>query len=305
VEQLTILVSSEGRWVLPEGDEFLAALGDPSPDYDATGFAVRNLGYIKFEVLDKLVTEIELHPRNVSPHALDALETQLRKPGTNLFRIKYLDSEWRSEISASAEHTISRLRELCAPHAEAPSTERFRITPQDALKLSRDFENPLRLLSQKWRASFGRFDSTVISFAIQNGLLSRLMITGVRPHLHDAIFRFIGDGYKWLGKDYKINALGENIENQPDKEYGAWVSEFYKGVAASGEPRYDLVAATIQNTGTKVPYVARYERLLLPWKTPTDEVFVTSTSKVVERDLDWEASVEGDSPLSMKSARSS
>jgi hypothetical protein len=103
VEHLTVLVTADGRWVFPDSDEFLADLGDPNPDYDAVGYAVRNFGFIKFQVLDRLVTEIELHPRNVELPALRAVEHRITEPGaTKLFRIKYLDTEWHSEIFASA-----------------------------------------------------------------------------------------------------------------------------------------------------------------------------------------------------------
>src|SRR5271163_631075 len=126
-----MVVTADGKWVLPDSEEFLAALGDPEPDYDAVGFAVRNLGFVKFQVIDRLVTEVELHPRNVGLRALLALERRLGEPGTNLFRIKYLEDGWHSEISASAEHTVARLRELCAPVFEPPPTERFRVEPRD------------------------------------------------------------------------------------------------------------------------------------------------------------------------------
>src|SRR5579872_6731582 len=103
LQQLTMLVTAEGKWVLPDSEEFLAALGDPEPDYDAVGFAVCNLGFVKFQVLDRVVTEIELCPRNVDLRALLAVERLLCEAGTSLFRIKYFDNEWQSEISASAE----------------------------------------------------------------------------------------------------------------------------------------------------------------------------------------------------------
>ena len=114
--------------------------------------------------------------------ALLAVEHQLEEPPTKLFRIKHLDTEWHSEISASPEHTVARLRELCAPPPVEPrSNERFHVEPQDPNALLRDADNPLRLMTQKWRASFGQFDSSVIAFAIQHGLLTRLMIAGMRP----------------------------------------------------------------------------------------------------------------------------
>jgi hypothetical protein len=279
VEQVTLLVTSDGRWVLPESDEFLAVLGDPSPDYDAVDFAVRNLGFIKFQLLDRLVTEIQLHPRNVELPALLAIERQLAEPGTKLFRIKYLETEWHSEISASAEHTISRLYGLCAPHADPVSTERFRVEPQDSAKLLRDAGNPLRLLIQKWRASFGHFDSTLISFAIQHGLLGRLMIAGMTPTDTEPVFRFIGSDFTSLGSTFPFEGLGQHLTDMPDKDYGGWIAECYKAVGTGSQPRYDLVTASIRNPSAGgVSSPVRYERLLLPWKNGSD-VLVTLLSK--------------------------
>ncbi len=53
MNRLTMLVTPDGRWVLEDSAEFLAALGDPDPDYDGASFAVKNLGFIKFQVLDQ------------------------------------------------------------------------------------------------------------------------------------------------------------------------------------------------------------------------------------------------------------
>jgi hypothetical protein len=281
VEQLTLLFSPEGTCLLPDGEEFLAALGDPNPDYDAVGFAVRNLGFIKFQVLDRLVTEIELHPRNVDRGCLLAVERQLRKPGTKLFRIKYLESGWRSEISASAEHTIARLHELCAPAAEPSSTARFQVEPQDPTALMRDAGNPLRLLTQKWRTSFGNFDSSVIDLAFSSNLLPLLAITGFDKPDSDPVFRFIGEGHRWATRKYQITSIGEKVEDTPDKEFGHWAAEYHRAAAASGRPRYDLVTAGLQiaQEAGKPQRTLVYERLLLPWRGLAGEVLITSCAK--------------------------
>ena len=281
MEQLTVLVTSDGRWVLPGSEEFLAALGDPGPDYDAVDFAVRNLGFIKYQILDRLVTEIELHPRNVDPRALNAIEKQLAEPPTKLFRIKYLEDEWHSEIFASAEHTVARLRELCVPASAEPPSERFVTDLKDPDVLSGQAAMPLRFMAQKWRASFGAFDASVISFAIDRNLLSRLMIAGVGPRASDdPVFRFIGPGLIAMGDSFHFDGIGGKLRNVPDQDYGDWVAQFYKAVATSGQPRYDHVTAQIKNPsdGSK-PRPIRYERLLLPWKAATSgEVLVTLVS---------------------------
>jgi hypothetical protein len=305
VNRLTMLVTPDGRWVLPNTEEFLAVLGDAAPDYDAISFAVKNLGFIKLQIIEQSIIEIELHPRNVELPALLAAQQQLLSARIKLFRIRFFDTAWHSEISSSAEHAISRLSALCAPVYNPPRSERFLVEPRDYTALFDDEENPMRPLVQKWRISFGHFDPNFISLTLKQGLLPRLMIIGVRPRDPDPVFRFIGEGHRWLASDYQVNGIGEHVENQPDKEYGAWVSEFYKSVASTGQPRYDLVSATIQ-TQKDTPYVARYERLLLPWKTPSEEVFVTLTSKIVEPDLAWESSwAAGDNSFARKMARSS
>src|SRR2546430_410600 len=75
----TFLVSPEGRW-LPEGSqEFLREVGDLDPDYDAAMFAVKNLGFIKVEIITELVVSITLHPSNVDLNSLIAVNHVLSK----------------------------------------------------------------------------------------------------------------------------------------------------------------------------------------------------------------------------------
>jgi len=281
VEQLTVLVTSDGRWVLPGSEEFLAALGDPGPDYDAVDFAVRNLGFIKYQILDRLVTEIELHPRNVDPRALNAIEKQLAEPPTKLFRIKYLDTDWRSEISASAEHTLERLRELCAPVFVPPPAEKFIAELKDQSVLSRDGAPSLRLLARRWRTAFGTFDTNVLSFAIDHQFLPRMVIAEITPGSYDPVFRFIGDGLIAMGKGLQVEGVGRRLENVPDKDYGQWLAEFYKAVAVSGQPRYDIVTARVRDPARKDAESIHYERLLLPWKSGSGGMLVSLVSNRV------------------------
>ena len=280
MKRLTMLVTPDGRWVLEDSAEFLAALGDPSPDYDGASFAVKNLGFVKFQVLDQSVIEIELHPDNVELPALLAVQQQLLTSTVKLFRIRYFTIFWQSEILSAPDLAVARLSELCAPRFAPANSDKFIVEPRDYRTLFHDSETPLGLMAQKWRMSFGSFDPTVISFAIKHQLLSRMMIVGITPGRTDPVFRFIGDGFKWLETDYQFYGLGESILNQPDKEYGSWVAEFYKSVASNGEPRYDIVSAAIQARPSQPDlFMTRYERLLLPWRTPSEEVFVTLSSK--------------------------
>jgi len=121
----------------------------------------------------------------------------------------------------------------------------------------------------------------------------------------EPVFRFIGDGHaNWLDSAEHLHVIGEKLENLPDKDYGGWASEFYKSVASTGEPRYDYVTAAIQRRPQT--FVTRYERLLLPWKTSSDEVLVTLWSRGLSSSADAAATVsETESFVVKKFARSS
>jgi len=288
VQRLTMMVTPEGDWVFPDSPEFLGALGDPEPDYDAVGYAVRNLGFIKFEILNQTIIEIELHPRNVDQMALFSVQRQLLSSEVGLFRIKHFsNSAWHSEISSSAEHAIVRLTELCTPAFMPNSSARFSAEPRDSTALFRSSSrapHPLRIIAQKWRISFGHFDLNVVSLAARHNV--QMAIVGVKSRERDPRFRFFGVGNEWAGDTFKAAAPGEKVENMPDKEYGGWASQFFRSVADSGQPRFDLVTAAMQyqEEPGKPQRNVRYERLLLPWKTPSDEVFITACSRVIEKE---------------------
>jgi hypothetical protein len=309
MQQVTMLATAEGEWVLPGTADFFEALGDAEPDYDAVSFAVKNLGFVKLQILQQSIVEVELHPRNVAMAALLAAQQQVLSSRLKLYRIKYFDNEWRSEISSSPEHVIARMSELCAPAVAPPTTDRFVVEPQDFSKIFHDESNWFRPLALKWRISFGEFDSSIISLAVTHHLLSRLIIVGIRPSRSEPAWRFIGDGHKWIGSNYHFSGIGESVQNMPDRDYGAWAAEYYKSVATARQPRYDLITGVLryQDEDGRPTRLRRYERLMLPWKTTSDEVFVTMCSKGVDDFADESSSrsLADMSPDSMKLVRAS
>ena len=269
-----MLVTPDAEWLPSGSPDFFAALGDPDPDYDAELFAIKNLGFIRFSVIQQSILEIELHPRNTSLLALLAVQERIQSAPVRLFRIKHFDVDWQSEITSSAERAIKRLSELASPEFIAPAKERYIAEPLDFASLFENDNHPLRPMAQKWRAAFGKFDSTVISFAINHNLLSQLLIVGVRPKAPEPVWRFIGEAHaSWLDRHHHFKMIGQKIDHVPDKDYSLWAAEFYKYVANTGQPRFECVTASIQ--GRPNPYLTRYQRLLLPWRTASEEVLVT------------------------------
>jgi hypothetical protein len=178
---------------------------------------------------------------------------------------------------------VTRLRELCAPAFKPAASERFRIEPQDPAVLfdtQRGRATALGRMAMKWRVAFGNFDPSVMGLVSLNGLLPLLTIVGRERPQDRPIMRFIGEAHRWAGDGYRMNGIGQPVEAMPDKEYGGWLAQFYESVSVNHQPRFDRVTAQMEYHGEagKPRRTVRYERLLLPWRTPSGEVLVTSCS---------------------------
>jgi hypothetical protein len=139
-------------------------------------------------------------------------------------------------------------------------------------------------MTRKWCEVSGEFDDRVMAFAGEHATLSTLMIVGVPKRASDPVFHFIGDGlFPWLPRGYRQQAIGGQVETFPDKEFGAWLSGFYRSVALSGEPRCDHVRARVRVADEDGPtYGARYERLLLPWRSACGDTLISLCARRLE-----------------------
>lgn len=284
MKHTTMVVNAEGEWVSPGASDLLATLELADPAADPLTYAVENLGFIKLQTVEGVIVEIELRPRKVGLPALLAVQQQLQAIDVRLFRIRYLEVAWQSEICSSVEHAIERLSELCAPVFMPATNDLYVAEPRELTTVFDDDAHRFRPLAQKWRVSFGYFDPNVIAHAVRHDLLSCLTVVGVKPLERDPVFRFIGQGQTWAGNH--LVRPGEMVENQPDRQYGQWLAEFYKFVASTKQPRYDLVTVRLRHGAQpdRPPPTVSYERLLLPWKTSSQEVFVTSCAAIVSTD---------------------
>ena len=109
-----IFVAPNGAWMREGSDEFFAALGDPSPDYDAPLFAIKNLGFIFVRVAAAPVVDITLYPRNVEPAALRSIQHWLQSFQFSSFRLNYMKDRWISEILTTPAQLMCRLFEISA-----------------------------------------------------------------------------------------------------------------------------------------------------------------------------------------------
>lgn len=281
---MDFVISPEGSWLSTGSLEAERAIGYEDPDFDATLFAVKNQGFVQVSFDTPASVRIRLHPTTIARGALVSLLQRFSTFGTAAITVSHLTDHWIAEAFDTPAAAYDRITELCKNIlAPPPTNEKYVVDEQDLAPIFRDYDHPLKPLLQKWRISFHRFSDSVFPFTMQHGLYSRLMIVGLKKDASDPIIRFIGDGFAVMyGEDFPFRAVGERIISLPDKEYAAWANEFYKEVATTAKPRYDIVDAIIPHA-SRGPRV-RYERLLLPWDTPSGEILVTLSSRTLSHE---------------------
>jgi len=109
-----IFLAPDGAWLREDSSEFLAALGDPDPDYDAPLFAIKNLGFILVRLVDASLVEVTLHPRNVEPAALRSLHHWLQSFESCSFKFNYMRERWVLEHFTAPVQLMCRLFEITA-----------------------------------------------------------------------------------------------------------------------------------------------------------------------------------------------
>lgn len=278
-KKVLVSVSPEGTVLAPGTEAFFERIGYANPDFDASDYVVRNLGFVSVSRRSRDRMTIRLRPSLVSQSALDACLKILMNQDFSQGEIQRFDDDWVSEIWPNDPALLHRLVDLCEK-ANRTHEPRFGARPLDLSKIGGDSSNPLKPLFQKWRVSFGVFDDTTLPFLINYGLEFRLSIVAA-PRVGEALrFQFIGDGFKFYDDRQKMQQIGSTIEDQADAEYGRWLADQYHAVVESGRPALDYVTAQIHpesGPGRR----SRYERLLLPWRTNDNKVVVTGASVLI------------------------
>jgi hypothetical protein len=120
VDRSAIMFGPDGAWSRENSPEFLTALGDPAPDYDASQFAITNFGFVRLAFIESWA-EVTLHPRNVEAGAMSAMLKMLAASGAVIVRIRYLNQgrAKRSDITLPLRRALMMLSALgVAPQME-------------------------------------------------------------------------------------------------------------------------------------------------------------------------------------------
>lgn len=283
-----ILIDEQGRLCegVPKAIELL--LDYPDADFDITAYAVRNLGWIEIS-LDRPAGRIEAKFRSltVSFGAVSALYALLSNAPWKTIRFEYDLFGWMTETyedsgtACAALHAVVQSVIKFFHHPPYTSVEKnpARLREEDA-----GSSKMLASVLELWQERSGEIADDVTHRMREIGILPRLMLIGVDSSGSDGRFQYIGSGFTVYGDRWPREAIGRNIQEQPDRAYAARVAESCMRAALSSEPRYTHVDACIGVPGQDHRR-SRYKCLKTPWTNSRGDQVLMITS-VLTPDVD-------------------
>ena len=282
--RISVLIDDQGTcW--PSGSrELFARLGNADPDFDMPSYAVRNLGFIEVEGTTESIN-LRLRPGAVDPKALAALFYLLSDTTPRRVVLGYFIDSWGYEICPGSEKVFVRIEELVQEAARHRPNNAYLSTRKDPAGLVDSRDTHLSFLFAKWRASFGTFHDGTMEDLATLGLLDRTLILDYYGGSDILIIKNWGKGLRFFGSDWTTKAPGHSMENQPDRDYAAWVARGYREAVRTHGPVFEQIDAVIRAKDHD-PTRREYERLILPWRTPQGDTIITGCSALTRKPQD-------------------
>jgi hypothetical protein len=268
------VIDGEGEVWLEGSPAFQRRFGDPAPDFDLAGYAVRNFGCIHMRVQGDAV-RFRIQPGAISRKAFFQAVRMMVDDPRDRYIFDGATPAPHLELVRNLNDAVARLEDF----VEGAREPRNSIMASELLSLDR-LRHPkrrtLRDLIGQWKRLRGRLPDDPLTPFRTAGLLGRAIVARPLPGSGTRI-RFFGPQLGVYDPDWAERAIGLDLEDQPDASYGAWSARGYQEVRLAGRPRLELVDAFIREPG-KPSMRHRYERLLLPWTAADGAVLVSGAS---------------------------
>jgi hypothetical protein len=272
-----VLVSRSGRVYSTLCPELRRELGAAEQhDFDFPAYAVRNLGYLRFEMRGAR-SMLSFRPRLATPVATAAafLRIAEKRPERVVVR-SFVETPpedgraptWRHEIFGELSLAFRRVEDLASTASSLRRTRRYLSQPLNLRRLAERRAPSLSAAFEAWRARGGTWSADLIPRLHAAGVGDRLTIVS-RTHGDRLLIDYASAGYSSF-RAWGVPAVGLDLEALPDREYGAWVAGLWRETLRDERPRLDYIDALIQSPGGP-SMLACYDRLMLPWRSSSGQ----------------------------------
>lgn len=270
-----ILIDEKGRGWPDNSWDLARRIGYQDPRRDIAGYAVEECGFIHIRPQDGAV-RVAVRERCFGLTAFTGAMLVLgrMKPSRILLRVLagrtptfhvFMDlHDFCTHVEPLAGGTPLEIR---LPHLSEVRNPRVLYLPTFA---------SARPIVDLWEQTHGALTEEVHNAVVASGLFDRTILVRQPPGSSRLVTQHFGSGIKVMRPCEALLAVGRDLEEQPDREYGAWMAQAYAETLWSRRLRVESCRALV-HTSAATTLRTRYDRVLMPWRS-TSELFVMCLS---------------------------
>lgn len=253
-----LVLDDQGRLWPGESRQLREAFDSPYSGGEFIEYAVKNLGFIAINAYGSSC-QLRMRPRFVTRRALESLAAWWRRTKNDRVVLTVFDGEWKDEF-VLARKFDERLEKLFLEgERERPSDFLNRQIKADTLR-----RKPLLAdIFETWPHLVSSYEADVLMRLLRSAFDDRYVLVRRQEEQDRLYFKEFGDRMFPHYETWRQCAVGAPIEEQPDRAYGRWVAQTYRGSMATNEAKLEAVD-TIVRCPVRGPTRLRYMRMILP-----------------------------------------
>ena len=132
-------------------------------------------------------------------------------------------------------------------------------------------------LVKLWKERRGELSKEMHDAIVADGVFARTILVRQLPRTARLIIHHFGGAIKVMRPCEALLAVGRELHDQPDAEYGAWMAESYAKALAERRVRVESCRALVHAWPART-IRARYDRVLIPWCRNNVDLFLMCVS---------------------------
>lgn len=257
--------------------------------FDFVDYAIKNLGFVGVTRRGSSAATIRLRPQTVAPMAFARLihwlsEERFARMLVSTYRL----GGWQHALHGS---TLAAYRAITAAMRTADRDGNFDqdVLSRPASISSLQGDNPLRAALEYWRSVGGDWGNGERLAELGKILSDRYVLFELRAG-GEFVVREFGDGLPDCAVAWLRWAVGQRVQDQPDKQYGWSCALAYEASVQRGEPALQDVDAYVQ-WWKRERERRRYKRLLLPFAAGNSLPTYLLSASVADPSIDLRSAV--------------
>ncbi len=259
------LIDDRGRSWPDNSWELAKRIGYQDPRRDIVGYAIEECGFIHVRLQEGTV-HVTLCERRFGLTCFTGAMLMLGRMQPSRIVLSALRAD---RANAPVSHVFMDLHEFCT-HTE-PLAAGKPIEIRHALLVEARGLHVLhypsfaaaRQITALWRQTRGEFSPDIDSALAAGGVRDRIIVARQLSRSERLVAERVGAGINFLRG---CDIIGRDLDEQPDRSYGAWMAQTYAEVLRSRRVRVESCRAQIR-TSTATTLRVAYDRVLIPWRS--------------------------------------